>query len=161
MTYRIIFLAILALLFTKVGVAEDTPGTPSADVQRSTPNTASAEQTPGNNKNSSTRSESTAALNQAQRVYIDPATGRLLQQPPPGVEVIELSPQEQQMLSRSDVGLHSEYLPDGTVIVNLQGRFRHFAVATVNKDGAVKTNCVGDQPILDHEHGVAGQHKRK
>jgi hypothetical protein len=47
------------------------------------------------------------------------------------------------MLSRSDQGLRSRILPGGGVAVNLQGRYRNMAVATVGADGKAAVNCLG------------------
>jgi hypothetical protein len=45
------------------------------------------------------------------------------------------------MLNRSDRGLVLRTLPGGGVIVNLQGRYRSMAVATVDSDGKTAVNC--------------------
>ena len=42
----------------------------------------------------------------AKRIYVDPQSGRLLSSPPAGVAVLALSAKEQQMVSRSHVGLY-------------------------------------------------------
>ena len=42
---------------------------------------------------------------------------------------------EQRMLNRSDQGLRPRSLPGGGVAVNLQGRYRNMAVATVGAGG--------------------------
>ncbi len=74
---------------------------------------------------------------QAQRVYLDPTTGRLTDNPPPGVEVLALSPEELNGLSTSHEGLVTAPVPGGGYAVDLQGRFRHMAVAMVAPDGTV------------------------
>ena len=43
-------------------------------------------------------------------------------------------------LSTSSVGLYEEYLPDGSVMVDLQGRFRSVAFATISPDGSLQTS---------------------
>lgn len=47
----------------------------------------------------------------------------------------------QEMLSRSIEGLYEEVLPDGTVKVNLQGRFQNAAIAVIDDDGNLHTTC--------------------
>ncbi len=74
---------------------------------------------------------------QAQRVYLDPTTGRLTDSPPPDVEVLALSPEELNSLSTSHDGLVTAPLPGGGFAIDLQGRFRHMAVATVAPDGTI------------------------
>jgi hypothetical protein len=84
----------------------------------------------------------------AQRVYLDPDTGRLLRQPPPGAPVMTLSPTELNMLSTSDAGLVEVPLPDGGYMLDLQGRFRHMAVATVADDGSIVIQEVSGEVFL-------------
>lgn len=80
-----------------------------------------------------------AAL-QGMRVYRDPQTGHF-GPPPPGVQPPGLSSTELRMLSRSDRGLQPRTLPGGAVAVDLQGRYRSMAVATVGTDGQAAVNC--------------------
>jgi hypothetical protein len=77
---------------------------------------------------------------QGMRVYRDPQTGRL-GPPPPDLAPIGLTTAEQRMLSRSDQGLRPRTLPGGGVAVDLQGRYRNMAVATVGADGQAAVNC--------------------
>ena len=77
---------------------------------------------------------------QSMRVYRDPQTGRL-GPPPPSLEPLGLTTAEQRMLSRSDHGLRPRTLPSGGVAVDLQGRYRNMAVATVDADGQAAVNC--------------------
>ena len=86
--------------------------------------------------------------NSAQRVYLDPRTGRLLSEPPPGAPVMALSPEELNMLSTSDAGLVEQALPDGGYMVDLQGRFQHAAVATVADDGTIVIREVSGEVFL-------------
>jgi len=78
---------------------------------------------------------------QGLRVYRDPQTGRL-GPPPHGVEPPVLTAAERRMLSRSDQGLRPRTLPGGGVAVDLRGRYRNMAVATVGADGQAAVNCV-------------------
>lgn len=49
------------------------------------------------------------------------------------------------MLNKSSEGLVEEHDADGSVTVDLQGRFQSVTVARENKDGTVSTSCV-DNP---------------
>jgi hypothetical protein len=75
----------------------------------------------------------------AVRVFIDPETGEL--GGPPGVEPPGLSIATQNRLSRSSHGLQTRALPDGTVLLNLQGRFHNMSVVTLDEDGEVHLTC--------------------
>jgi hypothetical protein len=77
---------------------------------------------------------------QGMRVYRDPQTGKL-GPPPPGITPPGLTAAEQRMLNRSDQGLRPLTLPGGGVAIDLQGRFRNMAVATVGADGQAVVNC--------------------
>ena len=89
-----------------------------------------------------------AITGSAQRVYLDPDTGRLLSEPPPGAPVMTLGPEELNMLSTSDAGLVETPLPTGGVMIDLQGRFRHMAVATVADDGTIVIQEVAGEVFL-------------
>ena len=84
----------------------------------------------------------------AQRAYLDPDTGRLLREPPPGAPVMALSPRELNMLSTSDVGLVESRLPDGGYMLDLQGRFRNMAVAKLADDGTIVISEVAGEAFL-------------
>ena len=89
-----------------------------------------------------------AITGSAQRAYLDPDTGRLLREPPPGAPVMTLGPEELNMLSTSDVGLVETPLPGGGSMVDLRGRFRHMAVATVADDGTIVIQEVAGEVFL-------------
>jgi len=89
-----------------------------------------------------------AITGSAQRAYLDPNTGRLLSKPPPGAPALALSPEELNMLSTSDAGLVERSIPGGGYILDLQGRFRHVAVATVAEDGTVAIKDVAGEAFL-------------
>jgi hypothetical protein len=101
---------------------------------------------------------------QGMRVYRDPKTGKL-GAPPPGIQPPGLSIAEQQMLNRSDRGLRARTLPNGAVAVDLQGRFRSMAVATIRDGNKPAVQCEvtpreaevalqsGMLPHVKHEHG--------
>jgi hypothetical protein len=78
-----------------------------------------------------------------QDVHIDSETG----------EIQPLTPQEAEkmtaglatMVNQSTEGLDQVPHPDGSVSMDLEGRFQNVTVARVNKDGTVTTSCV-DNP---------------
>lgn len=74
------------------------------------------------------------------KVYIDPKTGALLNEPAPGTQPLELSPHEQNSRSTSHEGLVEvpSPVPGGGVGLNLQGRFMSPMIATVGPDGKVR-----------------------
>jgi len=80
-------------------------------------------------------------------VSIDPSRGTLNSNP-------ELSDEMKEALGRmvntSSEGLVEQRLADGTVLVDLQGRFQSAMVATIGPDGKLSTNCFSKSP--DHKH---------
>jgi hypothetical protein len=82
----------------------------------------------------------------AGRVFRDPETGEL--GPPPatipaeaGIPTARLSAATRQKLNRSSEGLQARTLPDGTRLIDLQGRFQNFSVATLDEHGEAHLNC--------------------
>ena len=84
----------------------------------------------------------------AMRVKLDPESGTLVHDTTPLAQ--NKAPELEAMLNRSDVGLVQEFLPNGTVRVDLQGRFQNASVAHIGDDGAVHTLC------SDQLHEVQG-----
>lgn len=76
------------------------------------------------------------------RAYIDPETGELVGYRPPDRADVQVSERLRQALSRSDEGLESVTLPDGSVRVDLQGRFRHLNAARLDAGHELHTICV-------------------
>ena len=76
----------------------------------------------------------------AMRASIDPETGTLVQEYVPASKAD--SPELQNMLSQSTEGLVEVHHPDGTVSVNLQGRFHSASVARIDSSGKLHTTCV-------------------
>ena len=75
------------------------------------------------------------------RVFLDPQTGRLIV--PPQLPPQALGALEQAMLRRDDSGLAQQILPNGAILVHLQGRFHNVAVARIEPEGDVSTtHCV-------------------
>jgi hypothetical protein len=62
--------------------------------------------------------------------------------------VLELVPAERTGLLRTSAGLVERRLADGTVMVDLQGRFREFAVAGADPSGHPRFRCVHDETAL-------------
>lgn len=95
---------------------------------------------------------STAATNGKKYVTVKVA-GRDVQVDPQTGEIKPLTPQEAQqladglktMLNRSTEGLVEEHRPDGSVSMDLQGRFQNVAVAKINADGTTTQSCI-DNP---------------
>lgn len=76
------------------------------------------------------------------RVYIDPETGEILDEiPPEARERIERQARERYPLNYSHEGLESVTLPDGSVRLNLQGRFHSFQAVRRNDDGELEHLC--------------------
>ncbi len=75
------------------------------------------------------------------RAYLDPETGTLGSMPTATtLSAKSLDP----ALSRSSEGLVQKTLPDGTVMVDLQGRFQNASLAHLDTDGAVQVICTED-----------------
>ncbi|MBI2715623.1 MAG: hypothetical protein HYX37_14410 [Rhizobiales bacterium] len=91
------------------------------------------------------------------RVHIDPKTGAILREPAPGAVPLQLTPQEQNALSTSHEGLVQvpSPLPGGGVKLDLQGRFQSPLIGTIDANGKVKMQHLGEQ------HGIhdSGDHK--
>lgn len=51
-----------------------------------------------------------------------------------------------QMINTSSEGLVQETLADGTVVVDLEGRFQSAMVATINADGKAVGHCLSKDP---------------
>jgi hypothetical protein len=81
----------------------------------------------------------------ALRAYVDPATGRLTEAPSEA-QVRELDKSVGELASRSSEGLEAVTQPDGTQLVDLQGRFRSLSTATVSPTGALRLDCLDGRP---------------
>lgn len=78
-------------------------------------------------------------------VGIDPETGKM--GPPTAeqrAELDQIAASQNALLSRSTAGLTEEHRADGTVHVNLQGRFQEYATVRIGPDGTKTFGCVED-----------------
>ena len=73
-------------------------------------------------------------------IGMDPETGKLGM--PTREQLKELSDLEQQRLNHSSAGLVEVHHPDGSVSVDLQGRFQEFATVRIGPDGELIFQCV-------------------
>lgn len=84
------------------------------------------------------------------KVYVDPATGQLIQAPPQQAPTgaLSLSPAEQRAFSTSSQGLVEtpSSVPGGGYKLDLQGRFQSAIMATVGPDGKPQLKHVGGAP---------------
>ncbi len=76
-------------------------------------------------------------------VRVDSQTGQIQQMTPE--EAKQLAEGLKGMLNKSTDGLVQQQHPDGTVSMDLQGRFQNVTVAKVNPDGTVTQSCI-DSP---------------
>lgn len=74
------------------------------------------------------------------RVAIDPESGTIV--PLTAADKAAIDARTQNMLSQSTAGLTEVHHADGSVSVNLEGRFQSQTVARINPDGTVTTDCV-------------------
>ncbi len=85
-------------------------------------------------------------------VAIDPETGMLAMPTPEQLTTLgrtaTLSRAEEDMLSRSSAGLREFRLADGTVGLDLAGRFQEFSVARIGTNGRVVFDCTSDLAAL-------------
>lgn len=72
-----------------------------------------------------------------QRIHIDPQTGQRVPAPA-GSVAVPVDP----AFSTSHAGLVEKAAPGGGVMIDLQGRFRSAATATVGANGQAHTDCV-------------------
>ncbi len=79
-------------------------------------------------------------------VAVDPETGALVLPTPE--QRLRLTPAERTGLLRTSSGLAEQRLPDGSVMVDLQGRFREFTVVQAGPSGVLRLGCVHDQAAL-------------
>jgi hypothetical protein len=79
-------------------------------------------------------------------IHIDPQTGELRRTPAPSTVPLQLSPQERNAFSTSHQGLVEvpSSVPGGGVKLDLQGRFHSPLAVTVDPDGKLKMQHLGE-----------------
>ena len=82
-------------------------------------------------------------------VAIDPETGQLGAPSSEQIQALELAGQDR-AVSRTDEGLRETVLANGTVIVDLDGRFQDYVVARVDRTGRLVHGCAHDVQGLAH-----------
>ena len=75
-------------------------------------------------------------------VQVDPQTGQIKQMSPE--EAQKLAAGLKTMLNKSTDGLVRERHADGSVSMDLKGRFQNVAVARMNADGTLEQACIDD-----------------
>ena len=76
-------------------------------------------------------------------VQVDSQTGEIQKLTPE--EAAKLAAELKPMLNKSSEGLVEVQHPDGSLSMDLEGRFQNVTVARINKDGSVSQSCV-DNP---------------
>lgn len=79
-------------------------------------------------------------------VAIDPATGALVT--PTAEQVRTLTAAERTGLMRTSEGLTEVRLPDGGVMLDLQGRFMEYSFVSLDPSGCPHFLCVNDETVL-------------
>ena len=89
-----------------------------------------------------------------QEVFVDSQTGKI--KPLSAQEAQELAQGLKTMLEKnqSSEGLVEEHNADGSISVDLQGRFQNVVVARENEDGTVSTSCVDNPRAAANFFGV-------
>ena len=81
-------------------------------------------------------------------IYIDPKTGAILKEPAPGSVPLQLTPELRNALSTSHQGLVEvpSSVAGGGVKLDLQGRFQNPLIVTIDADGKIKMQHLGEVP---------------
>lgn len=84
------------------------------------------------------------------QAYINPKT-RKLESPPPGFTPASAhSKALLNKLSRSEEGLRTRRLPNGTLLLDLQDRFQNMLVVQTNGNGELVMSCTDSASVLEH-----------
>ena len=83
-------------------------------------------------------------------IYIDPQTGAILKEPAPGTVPLQLTPQLLNALSTSHQGLAEtpSSVAGGGFKLDLQGRFQNPLIVTIDADGKLKMQHLGETPAV-------------
>src|SRR5690606_15333444 len=92
-----------------------------------------------------------AAFQGGWTAWIDRDTGKLTKAPPPEAEVIPMDDQTLRQFSTSEIDLTPKTLDDGTVVLDLKGRFRQGSAATIDKKGKVEIHRIGGEIFMSPE----------
>jgi hypothetical protein len=87
-----------------------------------------------------------------QDVQVDSQTGQI--KPLTPEEAKRLAASLKGMLNKSTEGLAEEHNNDGSVSIDLKGRFQHVAVARMNQDGTVTKSCVDNPQAAANFFGI-------
>jgi hypothetical protein len=88
-------------------------------------------------------------------VQVDTQTGQI--KPLSPQEAQQLAEGLKKMLNRSTEGLVPVRQADGSVYIDLQGRFQNVAVARVNPDGSIEQSCVDNPEAAAKFFGIDPQ----
>ena len=93
------------------------------------------------------------AFQSAHIVYMNQTTGEITSKKPNDTRnLLQLSTAEANAMNHSDEGLVPVTMPDGHVMVDLQGRYQHLSTATYQADGTVETHLCGMKSKKTHTH---------
>jgi hypothetical protein len=86
--------------------------------------------------------------------YLNPETGEIEVGPAPAAD-LALDADTQNALRRDDEGLVKVHHADGSVSMDLQGRFQSVSVVQINPDGTATTTCTDNAKAV--EQALSGQ----
>jgi hypothetical protein len=100
--------------------------------------------------------------NRSEQTHLATVKGQVVEVNNQTGEFRPLTPEEQQqigngmknMLSQSDEGLKQVQHPDGSVSMNLEGRFQNVSVAQKNEDGSISQSCVNSPETAGAFFGI-------
>lgn len=87
------------------------------------------------------------------RVYVDPETGALVDRPVTPAQK-NAAAAENAQFRQDDTGLKVVTHPDGSISIDLEGRFQMATEAQVSADGSVRVTC------NDADHAAQAKHTR-
>lgn len=112
---------------------------------------AQAEQAPAKQEAPAASAESVGQSGML--AFVDPETGELVSSPVTE-EQKQFAERAGNDLNFSDEGLVQQVMPDGSVMVDLQGRYQMSMVVDVQADGSLRARCTDDAhtALGAHEH---------